>query len=301
MASTDAQVAQLPIHLSAEIKKSPSFLYRFVRNPQAVVGGLIVVMMVILTVAAPLITDRDPKAPVVPIRINQFIEPNAEHIFGTDRLGRDVFTRMLYGGRVSLQVGLAAVMLSAAIGTFMGAIAGYFGGWVDVLVSRLIDTFLAIPGLVLTIGMVAVLGSGLDRLVLAIAISSWPLYARLVRGSFMAIKEQQYVEAARSIGVRTPRIMFRHILPNAVGPILVVMTIGTAGAIMTEAGLSFLGIGLEPDVPTWGRMLADAQDHIREHAYLSIFPGIAIMLFTLGFNLLGEGLRDLLDPRLRKR
>jgi ABC-type dipeptide/oligopeptide/nickel transport system permease subunit len=196
---------------------------------------------------------------------------------------------------------LAAVTLSAVIGTLLGAVAGYFGGWADIIISRLVDTFLAIPGLVLTIGLVSILGSGLDKMVLAIGISSWPLYARLVRGSYMTLKELEYVEAARSIGARTPRIILWHMLPNAVGPILVVMTIGTAGAILTEAGLSFLGIGLEPKIPTWGRMLAEAQEFIRQYPYLSVFPGIGIMLFTLGFNLFGEGLRDLLDPKIRKR
>lgn len=290
--------ATLPVSLAQPAPKSPPFWKKFVRNPQAVVGGFIVVIMIFIALSADVITVYDPTR-LAPR--DKFISPSAGHVLGTDQLGRDILTRMIHGARVSLRVGLAAVTLSAFIGTVMGAVAGFFGGWLDTVISRLIDTFLAIPGLVLTIGIVSVLGVGLDRMVMAIAISSWPLYARLVRGSYMAIKAEQYVEAARSIGVRTPRIMFRHILPNAVGPILVVMTIGTAGAIMTEAGLSFLGIGLEPRIPTWGRMLAEAQEYIRQYAYMSIFPGLAIMIFTLGFNLLGEGLRDLLDPKQRVR
>lgn len=288
----------LPVSLAQPIPSMPPFWKKFIRNPQAVVGGFIVLTMITIALTADIISIYDPTR-LAPR--DRFISPNAEHILGTDQLGRDILTRMIYGARVSLRVGLAAVTLSALIGTILGAVAGYFGGWLDTIISRLIDTFLAIPGLVLTIGIVSVLGAGLDRLVIAIAISSWPLYARLVRGSYMSIKSEQYVEAARSIGVRTPRIMFRHILPNAVGPILVVMTIGTAGAIMTEAGLSFLGIGLEPRIPTWGRMLAEAQEYIRQYAYMSIFPGLGIMIFTLGFNLLGEGLRDLLDPKHRRR
>lgn len=276
--------------------QSPSFFRKFLYNPQAVVGAVIVIAMLLIAVGADVITTADPT------RLSprdKFIEPNLEHPLGTDHLGRDILTRMVYGSRVSLLVGLAAVTLSAFIGTTLGALAGYFGGWVDIFISRLIDTFLAIPGLVLTIGLVSILGSGLDRLVLAIGISSWPLYARLVRGSYIALKQTEYVEAAESIGARTPRIILRHILPNAVGPILVVMTIGTAGAILTEAGLSFLGIGLEPKIPTWGRMLAEAKQFIRQYPYMTIFPGLGIMLFTLGFNLLGEGLRDLLDPKQR--
>ncbi len=278
--------------------RPPGFLTRFVRNPQAVVGLLMVSLMLFMALGAELITTADPT------RLSprdRYIEPGSEHVFGTDHLGRDIFTRMIYGARVSLSVGLAAVTLSALIGTLLGAIAGYFGGWADVIISRLIDTFLAIPGLVLTIALVSILGSGLDKMVMAIGISSWPLYARLVRSSYITLKEMEYVQAARSIGARTPRIILRHILPNAIGPILVVMTIGTAGAILTEAGLSFLGIGLEPRIPTWGRMLAEAQEFIRQYPYMSIFPGIGIMLFTLGFNLFGEGLRDLLDPKIRQR
>lgn len=288
----------LPVILADDLPTTPPFWRRFLRNPKAMVGAVIVVTMILVAVSADYIAIYDPT------RLSprdRFIVPNAEHLLGTDQLGRDVLTRMIFGARVSLAVGLAAVTLSAFVGTLFGSIAGFFGGWSDTIVSRLTDSFLAIPGLLLTIGIVAVLGSGLDRMVVAIAISTWPIYARLVRGSYLAIKEQEYVEAARSIGARTPRIMFRHILPNAVGPILVVMTLSTANAILTEASLSFLGVGLEPRIPTWGRMLAEAQQYIRQYAYLAIFPGLGIMIFTLGFNLLGEGLRDLIDPKQRKR
>lgn len=298
MASKTESFDRVPVSLAGGFTKAPSFWERFIRNPQAVIGTIIVLMLIGSAVFAPLITAYDPTR-LAPR--DKFQPPNAEHIFGTDQLGRDIFARIIYGAQVSLVVGIGVVALSAIIGTVLGAISGYFGGWADLLIARLTDTFLAIPGLVLTIGMVAVLGPGLDKLVISIAVSSWPTYTRLVRGSFMSIKQFQYVEAAQSIGVRTPRIMFRHILPNAIGPILVIVMIGTAGAIITEAGLSFLGVGLEPRIPTWGRMLAEAQEHIRQYAFMSIFPGMAIMILTLGFNLLGEGLRDLLDPKQRKR
>lgn len=297
--ATTSKPSPIPISISDHtLPKSVPFWRQFLGNPQAVIGFIIVIIMIMTAVSAELTTTYDPT------RLSprdRFIEPNDAHPFGTDQLGRDILTRMIFGARVSLLVGLAAVALSALIGTTLGAIAGYVGGWTDTIISRLIDTFLAIPGLVLTIGIVSVLGSGLEKLVIAISISSWPLYARLVRGSFMAIKEQEYVQAANAIGVRIPRIMFRHILPNAIGPILVIMTISTAGAILTEAGLSYLGIGLEPRTPTWGRMLSEAQEHIRLYPYMSIVPGVGIMLFTLGFNLFGEGLRDLLDPKYKKR
>lgn len=291
-----AQTA-IPVSLQG-FQQAPTFWQRFLRNPQAVSGSLIVLLLILSAVFAPLLTPYDPTR-LSPRDRFQF--PNMEHPLGTDQLGRDIGARILYGAQVSLVVGIAAVSLSALIGTVLGAVSGYFGGWIDAIIARLTDTFLAIPGLVLTIGMVAVLGPGLDKLVLSIAVSSWPTYTRLVRGTYISIKQAQYVEAALSIGVRTPRIMFRHILPNAIGPILVVVMIGTAGAIITEAGLSFLGIGLEPRIPTWGRMLAEAQQHIRLYPYMSIFPGLAIMILTLGFNLLGEGMRDLLDPKQRKR
>lgn len=297
MTTTSKTLAQ-PISLEATFPRAPTFRERFLRNPQAVVGTLIVLALIGTAALAPVL------APYNPYRLSprdRFQPPNAEHIFGTDQLGRDILSRMMFGAQVSLVVGIAAVLLAALLGTTLGAIGGYSGGWPDVIISRLTDTFLAVPGLVLTIALVSVLGTGLDKLVLAIAISGWPTYARLVRGSFMSIKEQQFIEAAQCIGARTPRIMVHHILPNAVGPILVVMMIGTAGAVLTEAGLSFLGIGLSADVPTWGRMLTEAREYIRQQAYLSVFPGLAIMTLTLGFNLLGEGLRDLLDPKQRKR
>lgn len=289
----------IPVSLAPETFKAPSFWRRFVGNPQVVIGTFIILALVLSAVFAPTIAPFDPTK-LSPR--DRFLPPGTNaHIFGTDQIGRDILSRLLFGAQVSLLVGIAAVSMAAFLGTLMGAISGYFGGWLDVVIARLADTFLAIPGLVLTIGMVSVLGPGLDKLVIAIAVSGWPTYTRLVRSSYLTIKEQQYIEAARSIGVRTPRIMFRHILPNAIGPILVVMMIGTAGAILTEAGLSFLGIGLEPKTPTWGRMLAEAQEYLRQHAYMAIFPGVAIMVLTLGFNLLGEGLRDLLDPKQRKR
>lgn len=293
-----ANVARIkPNVIIPDIPESPSFVSRFLRNPQAVIGFIVVVLMILMALGADFITTYDP---VRAAPRDKFLPPDALHIFGTDQIGRDILTRMIYGARVSLLVSLSAVTLSAFIGTLLGALAGYFGGWTDIIISRLIDTFLAIPGLVLTIGLVSILGSGLDKMVLAIGISSWPLYARLVRSSYVSLKEMEYVQAAHSIGAKTPRIILRHILPNAIGPVLVVMTIGAAGAILTEAGLSYLGIGLEPKIPTWGRMLAEAKDYIRSAAYMTIFPGIGIMIFTLGFNLLGEGLRDLLDPKIRK-
>jgi peptide/nickel transport system permease protein len=298
MAAQSPSIPNAPVALQGGFVKAPTFWQRYISNSQVMVGTFIVLLLIFSAVLAPLLTPYDPT------RLSprdRFQSPSLEHPFGTDQLGRDVLARILYGAQVSLVVGIAAVALSAIIGTTLGAISGYFGGPADTLIMRLTDTFLAIPGLVLTIGMVAVLGPGLDKLVISIAVSSWPTYTRLVRGSYLSIKQLQYIEAAQSIGVRTPRIMFRHILPNAVGPILVIVMIGTAGAIITEAGLSFLGVGLEPRIPTWGRMLAEAQEYIRQYAYLSIFPGVAIMILTLGFNLLGEGLRDIFDPKQRKR
>lgn len=281
-----------------EIRREPGFWQRFRRNPQTMLGSAIILILVLAAVLAPLIAPYDQFKPDVR---NRRAVPNDAHVLGTDELGRDVLTRMLFGAQISLAVAISAVGLALIVGATLGAMAGYFGGWVDVGISRIADTFLAIPGLILTIAMVGVLGPGLDKIVIAIAMNSWAGYARLVRGGFMSIKESEFVSAARAVGVGAPRIIIVHILPNAIAPVLVVAMLSTAGAILTEAGLSYLGIGISAPTPTWGGMLEQGLDYIRTAPHVAVFPGLAILVTTLGFNLLGEGLRDILDPKVRKR
>lgn len=281
-----------------DLHRPLSFWGKFIRNPQTLIGGLIVAAIVVIALLAPVLAPYDPNLPN-PDQLYQ--PPSPAHPMGTDEIGRDILSRMIYGARISLTVGLATMLLAGVIGISLGAISGYFGGRLDVVIMRLADTFQAIPGLVLAIGILAVLGAGLSRVVLAIALTSWVAYSRVVRGSYLALKEQQFVEAAHAVGVRTPTVIVRHILPNAIGPILVILTLNVAGAILTEAALGYLGLGVSAPTATWGSMLVQGQRLIRVAPHVAIFPGIAIFLTALSFNLLGEGLRDILDPATQRR
>jgi ABC-type dipeptide/oligopeptide/nickel transport system permease subunit len=277
----------------AGLRSQPAFWTRFLRNPQTLIGGMVVAGIVVIALLAPLLAPQDPNLPN-PDQL--YRPPSLAYPLGTDEIGRDILSRMIYGARISLTVGLATMLLAGLIGISLGAVSGYFGGRLDAVIMRLSDTFQAIPGLVLAIGILAVLGAGLSRVVLAIALTSWVAYARVVRGSYLSLKEQQFVESALAVGVRSPAIIIRHILPNAVGPILVILTLNVAGAILTEAGLGYLGLGVSAPTATWGSMLVQGQKLIRVAPHVAIFPGLAICLTALSFNMLGEGLRDILDP-----
>jgi len=287
-----------PAWLQAEAgrRRQPTFWTQFIRNPQALAGGLVVAGIVVIALLAPILAPQDPNLPN-PDRL--YRPPSLAHPLGTDEIGRDILSRMIYGARISLAVGLTAMLLAGLIGVSLGAVSGYFGGQLDAVIMRLSDTFQAIPGLVLAIGILAVLGAGLSRVVLAIALTSWVAYARVVRSSYLSLKEQQFVEAALAVGVRPPAVIVRHILPNALGPILVILTLNVAGAILTEASLGYLGLGVSAPAATWGSMLVQGQKLIRVAPHVAIFPGLAIFLTALSFNLLGEGLRDILDPTTR--
>jgi peptide/nickel transport system permease protein len=269
----------------------------FRRNRIALVGLIIIAIFLIVAVAAPWLTPHNPNAVELSQRL---IPPNREYLLGADNLGRDILSRIIAGSRVSLWVGIVSVGLSMAIGVTAGLIAGYRRGAVETLIMRLVDVFLAFPVIVLAIAIMAVRGPGLTNVMVALAIVYWTTYARVTRGVALVIREEDYVLAARSIGVSNLRIMVRHILPNAIPPILVIASLGMGNAILAEAALSFLGLGIQPPQPSWGSMLSFGMQFLRDAPYLSTFPGLAIFVTVLGFNLLGDGLRDALDPRLRQ-
>jgi len=257
-------------------------------------GAAIVLAAALAALIGPALTPYDPAAQELPLRL---AGPSRSHPFGLDELGRDILARVLAGARISFVVGLTVVSVSALAGTFLGAVAGYFGGVLDEIISRVIDTLLAFPGLLLAIALVAVLGPSLGNVLFALTIIGWVGYARLVRGQVLRARELEYVQAARALGAHTPRILLRHVVPTTVPSVVVQATLGMAAAIIGEAALSFLGLGVQPPTPSWGTMLNGGRAHLLDAPHLTIFPGIAIAVLVLGFNFLGDGLRDWVDPR----
>jgi len=261
-------------------------------------GLLLTVVLIVIAVAAPLLAPADPYQQDTSRRLEA---PSEQHPLGLDDLGRDVLSRILYGARVSLRVGFSVVILASMVGVTLGAIAGYFGGTIDVLVMRLCDILLAFPGILLAIALVAVLGPNLNNVILALATIGWVGYARLVRGQVLKVREMEYVVAAKALGAKSPRVIIRHVLPNVINPVIVMATLGLAGAILAEAALSFLGLGVQPPIPSWGAMLTAGRRYLGLANHLAIFPGAAIMLAVMGLNFLGDGLIDALDPKYRKQ
>jgi len=269
-------------------------LVRFMRNKAAVFGAILVALIVVMAVFAPWLTQYDPvQASFMTVRQ----APSAAHWFGTDELGRDVLSRLLYGARASLLAGVVSVGIAVVLGVPLGLLAGYFGKLVDGVISRIADALLSIPFLILAIALSAFLGPSLTNAMAAIGISAMPRFIRLTRGQAISVKAEEYVEGARAIGLDHARIILRYILPNVLPPIIVQASLTVASAIIAEASLSFLGLGQLPPAPSWGSMLNTAKDFVSQAPWMSIFPGIAIFLAVLGFNLLGDGLRDALDPR----
>jgi peptide/nickel transport system permease protein len=270
---------------------------QLLRNFAFTAGLLLTVVLVVMALAAPLLAPHDPNEQDT---ANRLAPPSKAHPLGLDDLGRDVLSRILWGARVSLRVGFSVVLLASVIGVTLGAISGYFGGIVDVLVMRLCDILLAFPGILLAIALVAVLGPSLNNVILALATIGWVSYARLVRGQVLKVREMEYVTAAKALGARSPRVIVLHVLPNVINPVIVMATLGLAGSILAEASLSFLGLGVQPPTPSWGAMLTAGRRYLGLANHLAIFPGAAIMLAVMGLNFLGDGLIDALDPKYRK-
>jgi peptide/nickel transport system permease protein len=272
------------------------FWKRFRKNKLALLGAVIVLFLFVVAVFAPWIAPYDPGH----IQIKKVLEePSARHPFGTDPLGRDVFSRMVWGSRISLMVGFVAVGIATALGIFLGALAGYYGRWVDNLIMRFVDIMLCFPTFFLILAVIAFLEPSIWNIMIVIGVTGWMSVARLVRAEFLSQKERDYAVAERALGAKNFRIIFRHILPNALAPVLVSATLGVAGAILTESALSFLGIGVQPPTPSWGNILTAGKDNIDIAWWLSLYPGMAILITVLGYNLLGEGIRDSIDPRLK--
>jgi len=294
------RVHSSPGAVRAQRTQSPSaqVLARLRREPGFLVGGSLILVLVLAAVLAPWLRPYDP----IEMRVTEALRPpSLAHPMGTDNFGRDVWSRVLSGAGLSMGVGLVATALAAVVGTALGLVAGYFGGWVDAVISWAVDVLMAFPGILLALGVIAVLGPGLFNVLLAVGISSVPGFIRLARGPTLQAKEMLYVDAARCVGARPVRIVFRHILPNVLSSVLVWASLGLAGMILSASGLSFLGLGAQPPFPEWGIMVSAGRGFLRQAWWISVFPGVAIVVTVLAINLMGDALRDAMDPRLRMR
>jgi peptide/nickel transport system permease protein len=274
------------------------------RSPLASVGVVIVGVVIIAALAAPLLATTDPIDQDLTVVLKPpfwLADGSLRYPLGTDHLGRDVYSRLVYGAQISLTISVLAALLGALVGVAAGLCAGYLGGRVDAIIMRIVDLNLAFPLILLALAVVALLGASLRNLVIVMSITTWMIYARVVRGLSLSLREQEFVQAVRALGANDLRIIARHVLPNVLAPIMVIWTLEVARVILMESALSFLGLGVPPPTPTWGRMLAEGRDYLTVAGWISIFPGIAIMVTVLGINFLGDGLRDLLDPRLRQQ
>jgi peptide/nickel transport system permease protein len=269
---------------------------RLLRHRLAVAGLVIVAILVLTALLAPLIATHDPEEVATG---ETLLAPSADHLMGTDNFGRDIFSRVVYGARISLQMGIVAVVIGTTAGTIIGLVAGSYGRWVDTLLMRVIDALMAFPGILLALSIAAILGTGLFNAMIAVGISWIPQFARLVRGNVLQVKAMPYVEAGRSIGCRNTRLIARHIFPNVTTPILVLGTLGIASAILIGASLSFLGLGAQPPTPEWGAILNQGRQYMRQAWWIMTFPGLAITITVMAANLVGDGLRDALDPRMK--
>jgi peptide/nickel transport system permease protein len=289
------------IRKEGKVSKLPLTIYKFQKNKRAVFGLIVVIIIFLIAIFANVISPNDPLGRDIPTseRLERIGEaPSLEHVLGLDDIGRDVLSRIIFGCRISITIGLVSVSIALTIGVIIGSIAGYFGKWVDHLLMRAIDVMMAFPAFLLALMIITILGPSLENSMIAVGIALIPMYARLSRGQVLTIKEKDYVEAARMIGARDWRIIVFHILPNATAPLIVQITLNFASAILSAAALGFLGLGAQPPTPEWGVMLSGARKYLYVFQHLSVFPGIAIMITVLAFNLVGDGLRDAFDPRM---
>ena len=298
---TDNSATPLPLERKRIWRFTP--LGRFVRDPSAVFGALVMCVLVVVAVGAPLFAPHDPSLTDLRARNTPpawLAGGSGAHPLGTDPVGRDLLSRIVYGARVSLSVGLVVTLLSACLGVLLGLLAGYYGGWIDQVLMRIADLFLAFPFILLAITIISVLGAGITNLIIVFIIAGWVSYARLVRGQVLSIKQAQYVEAVRVAGARDSRVLLRHILPNVVAPVIVLATLQIGGVILAESALSYLGLGVNPSTPTWGTIINEGRLYIYNAWWVITFPGLTILLAVLGFNMFGDWLRDVLDPTARR-
>ncbi|MGI8689646.1 MAG: ABC transporter permease [Thermomicrobiales bacterium] len=281
-------------------RRPRSFMYDawrgLLRSRSAIAGGVVLALLILLAIFAPLLSSYDPTAVALRTRLQP---PSGAHLFGTDEFGRDILTRVFYGARISLPVGLIALVIGVSLGTLVGLIAGFYGKVVDAVLMWFVDVMLAFPGLLLALLVVAILGVDLRNVMIAVGVSMIPRFARLVRGTVLSAKENLYVDAARAIGVPERHILVRHVLPNVISPVIILATLSLGVTILTAAGLSFVGLGAKPPSPEWGAMIAEGRQFLRHQWWIGTFPGVAILLTVLAVNLIGDGLRDALDPRMR--
>lgn len=295
---TEAQATKAKIEARREMgSHSQKAWNRFKRNRAALIGLVAVLLGVILAISASIVAPYDPVK--MDLRASRQA-PSSQHLLGTDELGRDILSRIMYGFRISLTIGLVSVAVGLSFGVLLGAPSGYFGGWLDIVVMRVIDVMMSFPTILLAIIVVTVLGPGLYNAMLAVGLAQVPLYSRLVRGLTLKLRGEDYVDAARALGASNSRIILRHILPNCLSPLIVQATLNIASAILSAAVLGFLGLGAEPPTPEWGAMLSSGRLYMRVAPHISVFPGLAIMATVLAFNLMGDGLRDALDPRMSR-
>ncbi len=281
--------------LGKQRRRTDGLLWRLTRNRMLLFWGAVLLALVLMAIFAPIIAPYDPIK-----QSGDLLKPPSRHyLFGTDELGRDVLSRIIFGARISLTVGLIAVGIAGSVGTIVGLVSGFFGGMVDAITMRIIDVLMAFPGIILAILIMATLGASLINVMVAVGISAIPWYARTVRGATLAVRENDYIFSARALGATPGHIMYRHVLPNVVGPVVVLATVGIAGAILAISGLSYLGLGAKPPSPEWGAMLSQSRVYLRKAWWITTFPGLAIMVSVFSINLIGDALRDALDPQLR--
>ena len=274
-----------------------TFMKRLLKNKAAVIGGLVILFIILVGIIGPFLSKTDPNAQDI---LNKLQPPSKEHWFGTDNFGRDIFTRIVFGTKLTLKVGFLSVLIGGVIGIVLGIVSGYYGGIIDTLIMRVMDVLLAFPGILLALAIVSVLGGSLTNVIIAVGIFSVPAFARIVRGSTLQVKKLEYIDAVRALGASDGRIIFKHILPNIMSPIIVQATMRIATAILTASGLAFLGLGAQPPASEWGAMLSDGRAYMHNASHMVIFPGVMIVIVVLAFNIFGDGLRDALDPKMKQ-